>query len=629
MKTFKWLITATVAFSLAIGAVALSACGPTEPEEEEENNSTPTTFIVTYYDSDGTTVLDTEEVEEGETATEWTPEKDGYVFVDWYATPNFSHEFDFDQAITRNTSAFAQWQSATQTVDTRTFYILGSGTSPILSRSNWGDVIGEDFQMTKDADSNTYTYTLDLYEGDLFQFAINGDWHNQRGVGYLTTMTLEDGTEVFSGSDTIGDNSSYRLNIRCELAGNYTFTLTTHPDDDQYETGNASYTEENKEAFNINPLDTIEWVRNGDVSESDVEVITDFYIKGAGITNWADMYNASTQMTNTDPVYTLTVYLEEGEEFMFTSRNTIGGEVSVGAVYLRASNLDEDSRQYLGGTTNNMTALASGTYTFTYNSETEVLSATFDADTVPEPADYYIDGTFNPELTDWSDYCFNEDYKLTDEDGDGVFEINNVTLAANSQIIIQAFKEGSTERGEWGTEGYNGLGSYNYTYLSGGGDAFSAVGDGNNNILVLTEGAYDITFDEYSKIITITAVGAGYDIYISGSVAGQTGWDPAFNEQFRFTQSESDSNVYELTITLAVDEQFGLRIFPAGATADDYPNGVTGTDYTWVGVSAAGTEGVTSTFSGAHASNFQCTVAGTYRLSYNVTTGVLNIYAVS
>lgn len=204
MKTFKWLITATVAFSLAIGAVALSACGPTEPEEEEENNSTPTTFIVTYYDSDGTTVLDTEEVEEGETATEWTPEKDGYVFVDWYATPNFSHEFDFDQAITRNTSAFAQWQSATQTVDTRTFYILGSGTSPILSRSNWGDVIGEDFQMTKDADSNTYTYTLDLYEGDLFQFAINGDWHNQRGVGYLTTMTLEDGTEVFSGSDTIG-----------------------------------------------------------------------------------------------------------------------------------------------------------------------------------------------------------------------------------------------------------------------------------------------------------------------------------------------------------------------------------------------------------------------------------------
>lgn len=491
MKKIRLLTTLAVIALLVLGAIGLSACN-----DETES------YTVTYYD--GETVLKTETVESGKNAVEWTPVKDGYQFVDWFATPSFSHVFDFAQPITQNTSVFAQWQSAAQSVDTRSFYIVGSGTSPILSQSNWGDVIGEDFKMTKAADSNTYTYTVDLFAGDLFQFAINADWHNQRGVGYLTETELSDGTLAFSGSATIGDNASYRLNIKCELSGNYTFTLTTHPDDDQYETDNASYTEDDKEAFNINPLDTITWVRNGDV-EAVVEVITDYYIKGAGITDWEDMYNAATQMVNNDGVYTLSVYLKEGEEFMFTSRNTIGGQVSTGAVYLRASNLDEGSKQYLGRTESyNMTALADGTYTFTYTAETEVLSVTFDETAVPAAADYYIDGTFAEGVEDWAGYCFNERFKLVDDDADGVYELNNVTLKQDSQIIIQAFKAGSTERGEWGTDGYNGLGSYNYTYLFGGEDSFSAVGDGNNNIKVLAGGAYDIAFDSYSKIITIT-----------------------------------------------------------------------------------------------------------------------------
>ena len=71
-------------------------------------------------------------------------------------------------------------------------------------------------------DKNVYTYTLDLNKGDEFQFAINTDWHNQRGVGYLNETKLADGTEAFSGSSTIGDNSNYRLNIKCEYSGNYT-----------------------------------------------------------------------------------------------------------------------------------------------------------------------------------------------------------------------------------------------------------------------------------------------------------------------------------------------------------------------------------------------------------------------
>ena len=136
MKKIRLLTTLAVIALLVLGAIGLSACN-----DETES------YTVTYYD--GETVLKTETVESGKNAVEWTPVKDGYQFVDWFATPSFSHVFDFAQPITQNTSVFAQWQSAAQSVDTRSFYIVGSGTSPILSQSNWGDVIGEDFKMTK------------------------------------------------------------------------------------------------------------------------------------------------------------------------------------------------------------------------------------------------------------------------------------------------------------------------------------------------------------------------------------------------------------------------------------------------------------------------------------------------
>lgn len=186
-KAIKWVGFFVIAVVSMLSIAMLSACNNTETPETKE-------YTVTYFD--GTTVLKTETVKEGERAEKWTPTKQDYVFVDWFATPNFGHKFDFDQAITENKSAFAQWTSAKQTVDTREYYIVGSGTSPILMSSNWGKVFDETTKMTKAADKNEYTYTLDLQVGDLFQFAINESWHNQRGVGYLTTLTLADGTEA-------------------------------------------------------------------------------------------------------------------------------------------------------------------------------------------------------------------------------------------------------------------------------------------------------------------------------------------------------------------------------------------------------------------------------------------------
>ena len=605
-KATKWA-GIIIASAVCVTSVAmLAACSNDDPKPKE--------YTVTYYD--GTTVLEKQKVKEGEKATKWTPEKPDYTFVDWYATPNFAHLFPFDEPVNEDKSAFAQWTSATQSEDTRTYYIVGSGTSPILMASNWGKGTSDKHKMTKTEGKNEYTYTVDLYEGDKFQFEITGtgDWQNQRGAGYLTETKLSDGTEVFSGAQTIGDNSAYRLDVKCEYSGNYTFTLTTHPDDDTYESNHPSYSEANKEAFNINPLDTISWVRNGDAPEI-TEKITDYFIKGSGITNWKNMVNASTKMTNNNGVYSLEVYLKANEEFMFASQFTVGADVSEGNVYIRASNLDEASKAYVGQNASyNMLAKASGTYTFTYTKATQVLSVAFNADKTPAAADYYIDGTFAEGVADWSGYCFNNDFKLTETKADsGVYEIKNVALKADSQIIIQAFKAGSTERGEWGTDGYNGLGSYNFTYLYGGGTGFAAVGGGNNNIKVVTAGSYDITFDSYAKIITIESVNAVNDAYIVGTMTGAEGWKVLADWKMTL---DAATNTYTITATFAKDDAFGVRVM----------NGATTEQKFWFASSAV--SGTPAGFKLSD-SNITCTDAGTYTITCTVTdtTGVITIAA--
>lgn len=593
-RSFKMIgILVAVAMGMSC-VVALAACRDDKPQTKE--------YTVTYFD--GTEVLKTEKVKDGEKATDWTPEKTNFTFVDWFATPNFSHTFDFDAPVTEDKSAFAQWASATQSEDTRVYYIVGSGTSTILRTSNWGDVINDDMKMTKAADKNEYTYTLDLQVNDEFQFVINSDWHNQRGFGYLTALKLDDGTKAFSGTGTIGDNSSFRMNIKCELAGNYTFTLTTHPDDDVYETSHSEYTEANKEAFNINPLDKISWKRNGDAAEV-VEVVTDYYLKGAGITDWKDMYNDATKMKNNQGVYTLSAYLKANEEFVFTSRNTIGTEVSTGTEYLRFTNLDEESKAFVDQKPSmNMVAKAAGTYTFTYTKSTGVLSVAFDAAVTPAAADYYIDGTFAEGVEDWEGYCFNEQFKLAEKTaGSGIYEIKNVALKADSQIIIQAFKAGSTERGEWDTPSYNGLGSFNFTYLYGAGDNFEAVGGGNNNIKVKTAGTYNITFNSYAKIITVEDVNALSDAYIVGSMTGEGGWK--VDAAWKMTYDEATAT-YSITKNFAVDDAFGVRVM-VGTTAEQKA---------WYAASAV--SGTPEGFD-LSKSDIKCTTAGQYTVTCKVT----------
>lgn len=379
---------------LIVAALSLSAvlygCGNGTGDNQETDNSntqnigdtgndyqdgTDATVKVTFYDTDGTTVISEEEIPSGSTATEYVPEKVGQVFMGWFATPSLAHNFDFSQALTQDTQIFAGFMEEID--DTRTFAIVGSGTSPLLSASSWGKVIDEEHYLTKSEGENVYTITLDLCEGDEFQFAIDSAWSDQRGGGYMTA-TEADGVTYFQVSGGLSDNSQ-KSNIKCAVTGNYTFILTTYPGADVYDTGNSYYTEETKENYNSNPYDTIEFIYNGDMVAELGEMNVTYYIKGAIVTGWQDLYEEQYAFTEKNGIHTLTIALEAGDEFLLTTLVESNGNSSVGNEYVRYTNIsDEASLAVVEGTESaNIIAKQAGTYTFTYDPATSSLTVEF------------------------------------------------------------------------------------------------------------------------------------------------------------------------------------------------------------------------------------------------------------
>lgn len=583
MKKLKWLALVVVAVMMLS---VLVACNQTKE------------YTVTYYD--GNNVLKTEKVEEGKTATEWTPEKEGHNFDGWYATPNFSHEYDFAAAVDEDISVFAKFSSAAVVDDTREFAIVGNGTSPLLATSNWGNVITDNHKMAKANGQNVFTLTTDLYANDQFQFAADSSWNHQRGFGYLVEPTRND-VEYFSADGGLGDTGgNAKKNINVKVSGNYTFTLTTHPADDM------------DKPTGVSASDTITWVRNGDAAELNTDKI-EFYIKGEKITDWKDMYNDNTRMAGISGVHTLTVYLIANDQVMFTSMVTIDDVTSVGTTYIKYPNLDTASQALFENSGDNMKVKASGEYTFTYTEETEVLSVS-KKDATLAAQDYYLDGTLGGG--NWGDFMTDSGLKFVQSTSDSnVYIIEDVELAVGDELVIRAYAKDATPAWD------NIAATYQISNVFGAGSSFSAASESNANIKVLKAGTYNITFNCYSKMITFENTSLGLDVYISGSMEGQTGWNPDFSAQWKFTQTSE--GVYEFTYNFAENVEFGLRTFPEGTTAAD------GIQHTWVGLSGhLGTSGDANAIFNSNGANFKCTQAGTYKIVYNSTTGLIDIYTV-
>ena len=257
-KAMLAMVLAVTLSTALLAGCGISKTGEEPAETEVAGEAVNNEHTVTFYDADGTTVLDTATVADGETVTETAPQKDGYTFIGWYVNPEKTRSYDFTSKVTDDVNLYAGFASYEE--DTREFYIVGSGESDVLAESNWGAVTGDaqKFTKTENDKANEYTLTVTLAEGDQFQFAINGSWEDQRGYGYLATDSL-DGTQYLKSAAGLGDSVPKKTNIEVAVAGTYTFTLTTYPAEDQYETEDPHYSEESKENFNINPYDTITW----------------------------------------------------------------------------------------------------------------------------------------------------------------------------------------------------------------------------------------------------------------------------------------------------------------------------------------------------------------------------------
>lgn len=596
MKRAKWItliLTAAMVISLLAGCAGKMA---------------ETKFTVEYMDGD--TVLKTEEVVQGGSAAAWTPEKEGQTFVGWFATPSMSVEFDFGKPINENTKIFAGFSAYAE--DTRSWAIVGSGKGDLLQSSNWGKVITDAHRLEKIGD-NTYSITLDLYAGDEFQFAINSEWHHKRGYGYLDSAVDASGSEVFSGSGGIGETAAKGQNIKVAQDGCYTLTLQTHPGDDYYDEGNASYSEANREVFNLNDFDRITWVRTGDAAPLR-DAVTNYYIKGAQITLWADLYNDATGFARAGEIHTLTIFLREGEEFLFTSLVTSQGEAAVGSTYIRYENLDEESRALFGGE-NNLIALKGGTYTFTYNEATGVLSATLDSEEPMQERDYYLDGNFDGHS--WNDTYYDPGYRFTPLGGD-LYELTEVTLDAGAEFIIQSFEKDAASGGK--------LGAFNYKYYRGDGSFTAASPESSNyNLKVTQTGIYNIAFNAYAKVIEITPAGQEDTVHIKGSfVPSWNILDPDTglpSDAYRLTKQDG---IYAITMTITEDMVAGGN-WQAGLMV----NTTTGTDGEWIGVACLGADGpdnVNALFRPDSGNNLTCTTPGTYRITFDLATKTINIY---
>lgn len=255
----KKIVALALAASCMLGVVG---CSSEKKNADTASNNVASseatdTYVVTYLDQDGQ-VLATENVEAGQVAPDVNPSKDGYEFMGYYVNPECGREIDMTAPVVGDKKIYCGFTKPQK--DERKFYIVGSGKSEILTKSNWGETFDDTFALTKDESSekNVYTITVELSAGDEFQFVADVNWADQRGFGYLKDNKL-DGEVYFKKAAGLGDAPVEKSNILVEKSGKYQFTLTTYPASDVYDTENEYYEEAKKENFNSNPFDTIEW----------------------------------------------------------------------------------------------------------------------------------------------------------------------------------------------------------------------------------------------------------------------------------------------------------------------------------------------------------------------------------
>ncbi len=514
MKRKFWILAVVLCMLLAL---AFSACKQTKE------------YTLTLYDNDGTTVLETIKVKEGEKPQKPAdPTKDGYKFKGWFITPTNKTEFKFE-ALTEDTAAYAQWTMDSY-ADDRDWVLVGT-----MECTGWD--AEKAFHFVKKADSgNVYEATVDILQDDKFKATVlkDGilDYNNEGGADIGFGNLVEPGENFIDGGGLGAVHD-----ITCQVEGNYTLTLTTDP-----------------ENSNV----TIAWKRNGDISVPPVEhVIATYAIKGSKVTGWADKTDEQYIMTKgADGKFTLEIELYANDEVMFVAYEDVDGTLTALTKYIKSDILTADSAtQVAAKAGGNFTTSANGTYTFVFDPAANTVKVTYSEEfsLAPEtrPTTWYILGNGNVKgsVLNTAAWGLKDEVKqkLADK-GDGVYEIT-LDLYVGDMFKICSNASWSNEHG--------------YACIVDPAENFKD----SNNVEVLIAGNYTLTLtvdaeDETKDTITWVRNGdatggevADPEVFayaIKGSKI--TGWADKTDAQYLMTKGADGK--FSLTIELFANDEF-------------------------------------------------------------------------
>lgn len=209
MKKLRILLCLALAAVLCLG---LAACGETA---EEPSGG----YKVTFYDSDGVTVLAETTAEEGQPVADPGLTKEGYVIQGYYSTPALVIPYDMSAPVTADTSVFVAWQSSV--ADERAWMLAGSLAG--YPDNGWGMAWPQDDFLLQpvEGEFNVFAIEVNLYEGDQFKIAVidqDYNWSDTIDASHLVE------SEYFAGGE---DAFNSGANIVVAQSGLYKLVLKT------------------------------------------------------------------------------------------------------------------------------------------------------------------------------------------------------------------------------------------------------------------------------------------------------------------------------------------------------------------------------------------------------------------